>query len=102
MTWKLFIDDERDPVKDDWVIARSSQQAIDACISENSIPNEISFDHDLGGDDTSMVFLNWLVSVVLDGAFSIPKGFIYSVHSHNPVGRLNIMKLMDNILFHIS
>lgn len=102
MTWRLFIDDERDPVKDDWVIARSSQQAIDACLSAKCLPDEISFDHDLGGDDTSMVFLNWLITAVLDSTFKIPEEFIYSVHSQNPVGRLNIMKLMDNILFHIA
>lgn len=55
MTYKMFIDDERFPVTDDWTIVRSSQEAID-CVLNNGFPQKISFDHDLGGDDTPYAF----------------------------------------------
>jgi hypothetical protein len=50
MSYKMFIDDERFPVSDDWVIVRSSQEAIDTVLAKG-FPSYISFDHDLGGDD---------------------------------------------------
>jgi hypothetical protein len=50
MAYKLFIDDERFPVTDDWVIVRSSKEAIDHVLA-HGMPSEISFDHDLGGND---------------------------------------------------
>ena len=48
MSYKLFIDDLRDPVTNDWKVARSSAEAKDIVV-EFGIPNEIAFDHDLGG-----------------------------------------------------
>ena len=94
MSYKLFIDDERFPVTDDWVILRSSQQAINY-VRINGCPGEISFDHDLGGEDTSMVFLHWLVNFVLEGGTIFPSDFKYSVHSQNPIGKKNIEGLLD-------
>ena len=47
MSYKLFIDDLRDPVTSDWKVARSSVEAKDIVV-EFGIPNEIAFDHDLG------------------------------------------------------
>ena len=41
MSYKLFIDDLRDPVTNDWKIARSSAEAKDIVV-EFGIPNEIS------------------------------------------------------------
>ncbi len=97
MTYKLFIDDERFPVTDDWIIARSSSQALNVVISKG-FPIEIAFDHDLGGDDTSMLFIHKIVDLLYDGHITIPKGFTYSVHSQNPIGVANIKGLMDNVL----
>lgn len=97
MTWRLFLDDERHPVTPDWVIARSSAEAINMC-RERGLPQEVAFDHDLGGDDTSMAFLAWLTNALLDNQVSFPKGFTYSVHSQNPIGVRNIEGLMNNLL----
>lgn len=98
MTWKLFIDDERNPVDQGWVIARSSEEAIQAVSTTGSLPNEIAFDHDLGGDDTSMRFLTWMSIVVLDGIYAIPPDFVWSVHSQNPVGAANIRGFIGNLV----
>jgi len=95
--WKLFLDDERYPTKEGWIIARSSEEAIRLCL-ELGLPQEITFDHDLGGDDTSMVFLTWLTNALLDKYVVFPEGFTYSVHSQNPIGVRNIQGLMDNLL----
>lgn len=96
MTWKLFIDDERFPITDDWQIARSSQEAIDM-VQANGMPAEIAFDHDLGGDDTSMKFIWWFIDAYYDGLLLIGD-LSYTIHSQNSVGVKNIRGLMDGFL----
>lgn len=96
-SYKLFIDDERFPITDDWVIVRTSEEAINYVMA-NGFPIEISFDHDLGGDDTSMIFVHALVEEIIQENLTIPSGFKYSVHSQNPIGVANIKGLMDNII----
>jgi len=92
--YKLFIDDIRMPPPPfaDWVVVRSSEQAL-AYIQKHGMPVFISFDHDLGGDDTTMVFLRRLVDTVWNGTDTPPD---YIVHSANPVGSLNIISFMDS------
>ncbi|WP_347880808.1 cyclic-phosphate processing receiver domain-containing protein [Paraburkholderia sp. BCC1876] len=90
----LFIDDLRDAPSEEWMVARSSSEAI-ALAKERRCPARVSFDHDLGGDDTAMVVARWLVDTDLDcsGRF-IPDHFNFSVHSANPVGAANIQGLL--------
>lgn len=97
MTYKLFIDDERFPKTDDWRICRSSDEAIKMVILYG-MPSEIAFDHDLGGDDTSMKFIWFIIDSYYDGELAIPENFKYTVHSQNPIGVLNIKGLMDGFL----
>jgi hypothetical protein len=86
----LYIDDIRTPQLKCWNIVRSSKEAID-WIDNNGMPDLISFDHDLGGDDTSMVFLKQLVEKYPDSC-----KFKYYVHSANPIGKLNIQSFIDS------
>ncbi|CAB3744809.1 hypothetical protein LMG24238_07347 [Paraburkholderia sediminicola] len=96
--YRLFIDDIRDPVASDWVIARTSLEAI-TLLEARGCPFEISFDHDLGGEDTAMVVARKLVTMDLDtGGRFIPPDFVYSVHSANPVGKGNIEGLLEAYL----
>jgi hypothetical protein len=67
-------------------------------ILEFGIPNEIAFDHDLGGDDTSIVFINWLINEMLDEDLKLPEGFKFSIHSMNPIGVENIKSLMTGVV----
>jgi hypothetical protein len=95
MTYKLFIDDERYPPDDGtkWVIVRSSEQAAKALI-ELGTPEFISYDHDLGGEDTSMKFIYFMVDMYLSGHISqFPTN--YYVHSQNPIGKRNIEGLLE-------
>lgn len=98
MTYKLFIDDERNPVTNDWVIARSSFEAI-AAVTERGLPVEIAFDHDLGGVDTSRVFIKWLVDYLIDNEAEFAPDFTFSVHSQNPIGADWIRHYMDGLVF---
>ena len=99
--YKLYIDDIRTPKRNDYIVARSSSQAIDIMI-ECGIPGFISFDHDLGGDDTSIKVINWLTEQLMESGIKLPTGFAYKVHSANPVGKMNIQFDMDNIIKHFG
>lgn len=101
MTYKLFIDDERFPTTQDWVITRSSQESID-CLLKNGFPSHIAFDHDLGGTDTSMKFISWLIDYMLDNELHFEPDFTWSIHSQNPVGAENIHQIMSAIVKEFS
>lgn len=102
--WQLFLDDIREPYyvyrdsempelhPDRWTVARSTEEA-KALILAKGMPELMSLDHDLGGADTTMVFLNWLVREHWNGTTAIPKS---RVHSANTVGATNIRAFMDS------
>lgn len=89
---KIFIDDERNPPSDDYVVVRSTNDAIEY-IKNNGMPEFISFDHDLGGEDTTMIFLKRLMNEIWDGKSNPPD---YQIHSANPIGKLNIQSFMES------
>lgn len=93
MAYVLFLDDERFPPDDgrNWVVARSSAVAL-AIIDQDGWPEFISFDHDLGGDDTAMVFIHGILDTLMDQDRGLP--FSWIVHSANPVGAENIAGLL--------
>jgi hypothetical protein len=101
VSYKLFIDDERFPITDDWVIVRTSQEAIDY-VQAHGIPREIAFDHDLAGEDKAIFFVNWLYEMMLDGHLDFPPNFTYSIHSQNPIGRANIMGKLDPLIIEMD
>lgn len=91
MSYRMFIDDLREPpLEHSWVIARNSADAW-GYMQRYGCPSVISFDHDLGGDDTAMLVVKRMVALDLDtgGAF-IPADFVFKVHSANPIGARNI------------
>jgi hypothetical protein len=96
--YKLYIDDLRSPKDTTMIVVRSSIDAIDY-VKENGIPNYISFDHDLGYNDTSMNFVHWFVDYLLDNRqLKLPDDFDFNVHSANPVGSDNIKGLMNSLI----
>lgn len=86
---KMYIDDVRCPPDDDWILVRSSDEAV-AWVTQNGMPDFISFDHDLGGEDTTMVFLKKIVELGLKPPNN------YHVHSANPIGKQNIVSFVDS------
>lgn len=101
MKYRLFIDDLRFLTTPDWFVARNSYEAISA-LYLYGCPSEIAFDHDLGGQDTAMVFVKKFADMLIDEEISLPEGFKYSVHSANPVGAENIKSFMDQLLEEIE
>lgn len=97
--WKMFIDDERFPVDESFVIIRSVEEAKNK-ISELGMPTYISFDHDLGYNvPTGADLARWIVEQDLDNNSKfIPADFDFYVHSANPVGKKNIEGLLSQYL----
>ena len=96
---KLWIDDVRDPPDSTWKVARTSAGAIDVLQNMEFLPDVISFDHDLGGDDTTLNVVDYLYECMYKGKL-LPPDFIYQIHSQNPVGAVNIKSKMDQLLDH--
>lgn len=124
MSWKLFLDDDCDDVRDpkitvenptwrkrmdlpssvpdtsefgEWVLARNADAAI-TLIEERGMPAFISFDHDLRDGKDGIAVAHWLTTRDMDGDIVIPKDFRFEVHSGNRTGRENIRCLIENYL----
>jgi hypothetical protein len=90
---KLWIDDVR-PAPPGWYWTKTSQEAIGFLSQNLYTVVTISFDHDLGGDDTTMPVIRYLEELVYHGTVRAPKML---VHSMNPVGRANLQRAIDRI-----
>ena len=110
---KLYLDDLRTPRTEGWVIVRNYEDFVD-WITENGVPDEISFDHDLGEDEakekvnqginkkkaraekklakTGYDCAKWLCNYCYANYLPLPK---WNVHSANPVGAQNIKQLLE-------
>lgn len=104
MASRIFIDDIRMPPSGwfnnlwlDSYVARSSKEAIDLLKKLDEVVY-ISFDHDLGGEDTAMAVVHWIVEKDLDGSFKLSDNFKFDIHSANPVGVENIKGLLTNYI----
>jgi hypothetical protein len=82
---KIWVDDIRTPPDETWEWAKTSQEAIDLLegicqVGMLWVPlEEMSLDHDLGGDDTSRRIVLWMCET---GVWPVK----IRVHSANPVG----------------
>lgn len=109
----LWLDDCRDPFENpDWLIfspigkdinvvwVQSYTEFVD-WISKNGLPDGICFDHDLGDEiigeaidgKSGMDCAKWLVEYCMDNSLKLPS---YNVQSANPVGKENIIGLLEN------
>ena len=86
---KLWIDDIR-PAPVGWAWAKTSKQAI-RIIKDVKKVDIISFDHDLGGDDTTRPVMIYIITN------EIPVGEVLC-HSANPVGREWILEMAKRYL----
>lgn len=86
----LFIDDERNIGGDDVHIARNSSEALELLKVNNY--DEIWFDHDLGGDDTTMPVVDHLAELAFNGN-AYPARIV--IHTANPVGRAVIQRTLE-------
>jgi hypothetical protein len=90
---KIYLDDIRNPKSEGWEIIRNFDDFVNL-INEFGIPDEISFDHDLGENEkTGYDCAKWLCEYCWTNGIPIPT---WNVHSANPVGRDNIVQLIQN------
>lgn len=97
--WYLFIDDERNPSDvlmnvPETKIARTAGQAIEL-IELHGLPNQVSFDHDLGDGPSAMNVMWHLIHGHLDERWDVGTIARVQVHSMNPVGAKNLMQLWN-------
>lgn len=91
---KIWIDDLRDPkdfVEGDWIWVKSSAEAIQTLEDikmKNEVIRAISFDHDLGGDDTTRPVVLWMCE---NDFWPVA----WMVHSMNNVGREWLTGMLD-------
>ena len=110
--YNLFLDDYRQPsyLKDTktWTLVKNYSQFVDI-IKKRGLPRLISFDHDLSfehyTDITERINYNdykektgydcakWLMEYCNENKLLLPD---YQVHSMNPVGKENIIKLLES------
>lgn len=71
-------------------------------------PEFISFDHDLGGEDTAMKYVDWVIDLALDLIdLGVDKKLIrfprnYTIHSQNPIGAQAIDSRMKSFIQHLD
>jgi hypothetical protein len=118
MSYKLFLDDERNPKHvtwieiplGPWVVVRSYDHFV-KYITQHGLPDFITFDHDLGVEHyaqgaagtaptydnykerTGFHCAQWLIEYCMDNKLDIPE---YTVHSMNPIGRDNINSVLTS------
>ena len=115
--YKLYLDDIRNPLqtypnslKSDWTVVRNYNEFV-KIITENGLPEYVSFDHDLGlehyahgfhglpptyddyTEKTGMECAKWLVEYCMNNKKPLPN---YFVHSANPIGRDNINGYLES------
>ena len=100
----LYLDDIRFPqYVNEYIIVRNYKEAVEF-VEMYGIPRQISFDHDLGMDEDGNIlpsgydFAKWLVEMGMNGRYTIPEDFEFTVHSANPVGKENIESYLNNYL----
>ena len=93
---KLWIDDLRAPPDDSWTWAKDSVQArnrVTQAIIGLFALQEVSFDHDLGGNDNGVIVADLIEDAAFVGKLPRIKWF---VHSANPPGRDRIRAAMES------
>lgn len=86
----IFLDDLRHPPAGA-TLCRTAEHAI--ALLESGKVTCISFDHDLGTEQTGYSVAKWIEERVAEGKFPMPD---WRIHSANPVGRKNIQAAMES------
>lgn len=86
----IYLDDERNPRRDDWIVVRSYSE-FEKILNSVDVVDEISFDHDLGEEKTGYDCLKLLVEKDIDsnGKF-LNENFKYNFHTANICGKINM------------
>ena len=94
MKAKIWLDDLRPPPDETWEWIKTSKQATKEILCglySGMTYREISFDHDLGGDDDAYKVAAFIESYAHMGYL---RRMTWHIHTANPVGRLRIQAAM--------
>ena len=72
--------------------AASSAEAIQI-VQNLGYPEMMDLDHDLGGNDTAMIFVKWLFENGKDSNLRPPA---WRIHSKNPIGVANLQSYLSS------
>lgn len=93
--WKLYLDDERTPRSDGWVVVRTPAAFKLAIFARQW--DVISFDHDLGdGVEDGYQLMQWMYDEVGVWAETV------QVHSANPAGAQNMESYISFVERHMA
>jgi hypothetical protein len=99
---KLFLDDERFPVDETFLIVRDSERFEFLLKAWGPEITEISFDHDLGeNSQDGMWCLRYLTYCIVDHPHLDWKFEKFYLHSANPIGIDNFKKYIANAAEHV-
>lgn len=122
--YNIFLDDVRSPNNVtwvnlplyEWIVVRNYDQFVNI-IKQNGVPNFVSFDHDLADEHYRPSMYNpdghysnyytdgtfkektgydcakYLIEYCIDNNLKLPN---YLVHSMNPIGKYNIISILEN------
>lgn len=79
-----------------WTWAKTSRAAFDHildCVRMDEPIEKISFDHDLGGDDTTVEIADYIEELAFEAKIDRIDWYI---HSANPVGRKRLQQALEN------
>jgi hypothetical protein len=88
---RVYLDDLRPAPPGFDVLVRSAAEAL--AILQTGQVTFLSFDHDLGTEETGYTVAKWIEQAAFAGAL---RSIGWAVHSANPVGRGNIEAAMRN------
>lgn len=88
---KIYLDDLR-LIPEGFTGVRSYAEFVNY-IETNGLPDFISYDHDLGLQESGYDCAKCLVNYCMDHKVKLPD---FPVHSQNPVGKKNIESLLNN------
>lgn len=89
---KVWIDDIR-PAPKGWFWIKDSNHALRHLKMFSLVIEEISFDHDLGDDDTTVRVADYIEEEAMKD--TIPR-YKWHIHSANPVGRKRLQAALES------
>lgn len=101
MSYRLFLDDKREPPEgDDWVVARNAREFFDI-LDERGAPTHLDLDYYLNDDfpafgPTGANLAMDFCSAVGMGELTLPEGFTFSAHSSDEAMNDRIRKAMTD------
>lgn len=93
---KIFLDDERTPKSNDYIIIRDPELCINSIKDNWEKITHISLDHDLGVILSGYNVLKFIVDESIYNNKIV--NFVINIHTANPVGRRNMKYLLNDLI----